>query len=166
MSLKCYYHPDREATTKCEKCEKMLCIECKKQNSVTHGAGESQYATQHEFCMPCYCDNEMEKYAPPGRRAQIALIILPIIDLIFIILFFNYGFGLIAPSLFFGVLSLAAVISYFKKRKISPVKLAELKAKKENFFKILQSGGFCPECGNKVETGIAICPSCGYDIAG
>ena len=169
MSLKCYYHPDREATEKCETCEKLICIECKKSISRTHGSSESRYATQHDLCKPCYYDNEMEKYRPPSRNHRIVAVIFPIIDLILIIIVLDGGFqntGALIPIIaFLSVLSLLAVISYIVGRKRFPAKLAKLKTKKEKFFKILQTGSVCQECGNKVETGISICPSCGSDIA-
>ncbi len=173
MSLKCYYHPDREATTKCEKCDKMICIECKKPISITHGVKESQYATQHEFCMPCYYDYEMKKYSYSPRGYYIAFsILLPIIltlvilGLVFISHIPAAGFGLLASSPIPTFLFVCLLVSYISAKKRSPGMLAELKIKKEDFFKTLQIGSVCPECGNSVKTGISICPSCGSDIAG
>ena len=169
MSLKCYYHPDREASEKCEKCEKLICLECKKSFSVTHGTSESTYSTQHDLCKPCYYDNGMERYKPPTRSHRIVAVIFPIIDLILIIIVLDGGFvkmGALIPIIaFLSFISLLAVISYIVRIKKHPAKLAKLKTKKEKFFKNLQTGSVCQECGNKVETGISICPSCGSDIA-
>ena len=177
MSLKCYYHPNREAITKCENCEKMICIECKKPISVTHGVQESRYATQHDFCMPCYYDSEMKNYDFSPRGYYIFASIVAMSVVIFIILALISAFseieGKIALVITFSVftfistvLFLSALKSFFKNKGRFPVMLAELKTKKENFLKTLRSSNVCPECGNKIEVGFSICPSCGYNLAG
>lgn len=164
MSLKCYYHPDREATTKCEKCEKVICIKCKKSYNVTHGVKESLNATQHDMCKPCYYDIEIEKYTFSSRSYYIAFFIPVLMCLIPIFTALVFAFGL---SLFFYfIIILMIMILFLRRMKSSPEKLAELMTKKEKFLKTLQSGNVCPECGNKVEIGISICPSCGSNLAG
>ncbi len=175
MSLKCYYHPNREAITKCEKCEKMICIECKKPISVTHGVGDSSYATQHDFCMPCYYDREMKQYDFSPRGYYIFGSITATSVVIFIILALVFAFsemeGKIAVVITFSVLTFISTVlflgtlkSFFNNKGEFPVLLAELKTKKEDFLKTLQSGNVCPECGNKFEVGFSICPSCGYNL--
>ena len=177
MSLKCYYHPNREAITKCEKCEKMICIECKKPISRIHGVKESRYATQHDFCMPCYYDCEMKQYdfSPRGYYifASIAATSVVIFIILALVTAFSENKHKIAIVITFCVLTfistvlfLSALKFFFKNKVRFPVLLAELKTKKENFLKTLQSGNVCPECGNKFEVGFSICPSCGYDLAG
>ena len=176
MSLKCYYHPNREAITKCENCEKTICIECKKPISRIHGVKESRYATQHDFCMPCYYDSEMKNYDFSPRGYYIFASITAMAVVIFVILalvsVFSEIEGKIAIVITFCVLTFISTVSFlgilklfFNNRGSFPVLLAELKTKKEDFLKTLQSGNVCPECGNKIELGFSICPTCGYNLA-
>lgn len=173
MSVKCYYHPDRDATTKCENCEKMICVECKKAYHVTHGVKDNHYATQHDLCQLCYYDIEMKKYSFSPRGYYIPISILVAADVIFIILFLvallhfgNFFFAILIPF-FSGLLFIfLCLYTYFRDKKRHPEEFAKLKSKKENFLKSLKSGNICPECGNKVETSISICPSCGSNIVG
>ncbi|MFX1503874.1 MAG: B-box zinc finger protein [Promethearchaeota archaeon] len=173
MSVKCYYHPDREATTRCEKCEKMICVECRKSYHVTHGVNDSRYATQHDLCFPCYYDIEMEKYSFSARSYYIPISILTVVDVILIVIaivlvqlsgesFFFFPFGI---PFFSGLLFILLCLrTYFRDKKRHPEEFAKLKEKKENFFKTLESGNLCPECGSKVELGVSVCPSCGSNI--
>ena len=179
MSLKCYYHPEREAATKCEICEKVICVECKKPYTVTHGVSESRYATQHDACMPCYYDREIERHqaALSSKGNYICLGILgggvvtflilaitlpqpitwapPILNILFLIF-----------TIIFSIIFLFFLRSFLKGRKTFPGVIAGLKGKKEGFLKSLEIGGVCPGCGNKIEVGISICPSCGSNVGG
>jgi len=173
MSLKCYFHPDREATTKCEKCERMLCIECKEPYTVTHGVDDSRYATQHDLCMPCYYDIEMHKYRNPGRGYHIVLgvlitiiLILDILGIYLLSVLTIAGTGMLATSAVPTFLFVILLLHYISAKKRNPGMLAELKKKKEKYLKALEIGGVCPGCGNKLEVGISICPSCGSIVAG
>ena len=138
MSLKCYFHPDREASTKCEKCEKMLCIECKKPYTATHGVSESRYATQHDMCKPCYYDIEMQRYTISSRGYYIAFCILVPIILTLVILYLVFlslvgfmAFVFLAGGLVPTFLFVCLLLNFIVGKKRAPAKLEELKAKKE-----------------------------------
>ena len=60
MSLKCAYHPEREANTKCEKCGKLICLECKQAFTTTHGTEDTRYSVRHEYCQACYYDYKIK----------------------------------------------------------------------------------------------------------
>lgn len=94
--LHCVYHPNREAVTKCEKCSKYICIECKNIYRRRHSTGHyhgttghhhsSTYVTQHDYCTPCLKDTQAKSAKGPylimiifsGMLFFMGLIILPI----------------------------------------------------------------------------------------
>ncbi len=50
--LTCFYHPNREATQKCSKCGKLICLEC--QTTVrTTSSGTSNIALTRMYCPEC-----------------------------------------------------------------------------------------------------------------
>ena len=59
--LNCYYHPGRQASTKCEKCGKVICLECKtvyhETRSTGTGDSRSSYSVRREFCPVCFYDH-------------------------------------------------------------------------------------------------------------
>jgi len=148
MSLNCYYHPEREANTKCEKCEKLICLECKKLYTVKHGLQDSSYATQHELCIVCYYDIEMEKhkFSPKGYYTFLSILVTTIIVFLTLELsglgpdFGNSPFGMWTIfTLMMSIFFLLCLRSYFRDKKRYPEILDDLKSKKENFLKTLQS---------------------------
>lgn len=85
--LKCYYHPDSEAVTKCEECGKPICLLCKKIHRERHhtGVGESSGYIERtlDLCGPCYY-NKKEKIASSTASSWLCSIIGIVFSLIFI----------------------------------------------------------------------------------
>ena len=110
MSVKCHYHPDREATKKCEKCEKLICIECCKTFNVRHSSGDSSYSTRHDYCLPCYYDRELEssraQASPRGNLICIGILSVGII----ILLILDQTTGGHFDNLPFGMYTIMAII--------------------------------------------------------
>jgi len=48
--LTCFYHPNREATQKCSRCGKFLCLECQKK--VTHRSSQGGIS-ERVYCPEC-----------------------------------------------------------------------------------------------------------------
>ena len=89
---KCTYHPNRDAITKCEMCQKVICVECKNvfqqrhsTSSTSHygsrsrgyggsysrGSGRysstSYYYTRHELCTPCFYERKIKALESPFK---------------------------------------------------------------------------------------------------
>ena len=47
MALRCAYHPEREASAKCRKCGKVICLEC---------------LIKQKYCQLCYYDIKIKEY--------------------------------------------------------------------------------------------------------
>ena len=56
-SASCYYHPNREAVTKCERCNHMICLEDKITKRIYGGSDRAD--TVIIYCPTCV--NELEK---------------------------------------------------------------------------------------------------------
>jgi len=178
MSLKCVYHPDREASTKCEKCGKLICLECKQTFTTTHGTEDSRYSVRHEYCQVCYYDYKIKsaKYTPV---VCVISILFFIISLIMINTFIsNTDFSpedLSTPILImYAGLFISIIVSIYLLLVYRPKKIALYENKKQIF---LTSTGkspsskeakpiekFCSECGNKLEPGVSVCSYCGVFI--
>ncbi|MFX1274354.1 MAG: hypothetical protein ACFFBP_01890 [Promethearchaeota archaeon] len=80
----CHFHPNRDATTKCGHCGKLICLKCKKVytkiNSSGSGDATSYYFTQNDLCTPCFYDQKIKALNP---SSSIFLIIFGIIFIIF-----------------------------------------------------------------------------------
>lgn len=172
MSVKCNYHPEREATTKCEKCGKFICLECRTAIHRYHGTTDSSYSTRHEICIPCYYDTKLERYSFNLRPTYICFGVLVIGILIFLILdqtiglhFDNSPIGPFTIVMFFisGVF-LILLILFFRNKKRVPVIYAELTRQKKHWLSTGKTDRICPNCGNNVEVGIYRCPSCSSKI--
>jgi len=51
---RCHYHPQIDAITKCERCGKYLCLECKKVYHQVVGDDDMFGATREDLCPDCY----------------------------------------------------------------------------------------------------------------
>ncbi|MFX1573054.1 MAG: hypothetical protein ACFFB0_09915 [Promethearchaeota archaeon] len=88
--MRCFYHPDIEAVSKCEQCGKLLCLQCKK---VYHdvrrsGVGESSssYAVTRELCYECY---ELLKQRKAIGKIIGLIIFIPVAIIIITVLIMN-----------------------------------------------------------------------------
>ncbi len=70
-NIKCIYHSKRDAITKCERCQKTVCVECKmvyQQKHVrSHNDHHHTYYTRHELCPPCYYDRNIKEVKSPKK---------------------------------------------------------------------------------------------------
>ena len=172
MSLKCYYHPEREAQSKCEKCGKVICVECKMvyHRTVHRGTGDDRYAysERYEYCPICYYDTQIKK-SKSYSYGCIAFAIFFIVAAVFMTGFFN---PIIFTLLLVGVV-ISLVLFVILRFVYSPKKTAEFNAKKEEFLQRTKKPSvtkkeeitkFCPECGTRVETDASVCSYCGFVI--
>ena len=59
----CFYHPNREAVDKCEKCNRLICLEDKMIYRTTGG----QYSDGRKYVLCPICYNERERAAARAR---------------------------------------------------------------------------------------------------
>ena len=172
MSLKCYYHPEREAQSKCEKCGKLICLECKKAFNITHGASKGSYSTRHEYCQVCYF-NHMSLSVYKTSRICFITIIINIIFLVVTNVISDSVEGYNNPIPFFLipfliVLSIAFIFSIIhgakKREKIRDQKNGFLLNLKKSSRKKGVKIPICKKCGKQVDLNALICPYCGCDI--
>lgn len=171
--LNCSYHLNRQANAKCEKCGKLICLECKMifHQSHTSGYGEDSYtySTRHEFCTPCYYDMRMKadkmmvKVFIPFSFMVILMTIISGVFLEFLLI------GII--GLLVGLILLIVVILY--RLIIIPKKMARWEKKKQEFIDSLSSSKtsqaspikkFCTLCGKEIQEDEEICENCGTKI--
>lgn len=178
MSLKCAYHPERDASTKCEKCGKVICLECKQAFTTTHGTEDSRYSVRHEYCQVCYYDYKIKstKYSP---IACVFGIIFFIIGLIMVNTFISNTD--ISPSalsipitIMYAGLIISIILSLYLFLVYRPKKMAFYEDKKQIFLSGTRKAPsvkeekpvekFCSECGSKLEPGESVCSYCGSVI--
>jgi uncharacterized membrane protein len=174
MSLKCYYHPEIDAETKCEDCGKYLCLECKQVLIEVHGSSDRRYSTRHELCPICYYDRQIRKYS---RNPKISLIMWILFSIPFIAITFSWssvpgnpmGFVVIFFIAFaiFMYIWLIFVVVYRAPRKID-----RFKREREAFINNLSGSHvelrsikrFCTECGKEIHPDDSVCSHCGQLI--
>lgn len=184
MSLKCYYHPEREAQSKCEKCGKLICLECKRVFNVTHGVDESRYSTRHEFCQICYFDRGLKTAKHSSTGCIICIIMDTLMIVLTIVIPYSMGFydiEFFKPAIYIPVIILsigliiAIILFLYMKFIYGPKKVVEITTQKENYLRSLKypskekeiippSKRFCHECGNQIDSNVSICPHCGNDM--
>ena len=59
---RCYYHPDIEAVTKCERCGKYLCLECKQVYHQRVGDPDHMGVVRRDLCQDCRDKTVMFNY--------------------------------------------------------------------------------------------------------
>ncbi|MFX0073652.1 MAG: zinc-ribbon domain-containing protein [Candidatus Hermodarchaeota archaeon] len=180
MSLKCTYHPERDASEKCEKCGKLICLECKMVYHLTYhnGTGNHGYSHSRQFnlCPLCYYNRKINVYGKQSKRVGLATIIGLI--LLFVISLIMFDFGSSIPSvmlvldiLFLIIPILIIILILYMILIYGPKKVETFKSKRENFLtsinqmvpnhKETPSSKFCAECGKKIDPDALICSYCG-----
>lgn len=179
MSLKCAYHPEIEASDKCEKCGKVICLECKMvyHETIHHGTGDNSYAysRRYELCPPCFYDRKIKKYGTTNMIGGI-------IGIIMISIFVGVSQTMMNPAdmpssfrfvgtLFLIIPILAIVGIVIGVFIYGPIKLKDFKSKREEFWNGIKqvtsvqkegaAPNFCIECGNKIDPDASICSYCG-----
>ena len=137
MSLKCHYHPKRGASDKCESCEKIICLECKKSFNVVHSTDDSSYATRHIYCKPCYYKREIKGYQS-SLYLVIPCFIIPILLIASIVpVVINVNL-VMAPLIIVPICLGLGFITWYYAKIYAPEKEEELKKKLDNFYKGLE----------------------------
>lgn len=170
MSLKCYNHPEREATSKCEKCGNVICPECIMVYRETVHRGTLPhyvYSQRYEYCPTCFYDKKIKVYGPRNMMVAIIITIFLIIMIV--------GLQMIFPNLIILITLILIIVAINIYTFVScPIKLKELKKKKTEFLNSVKPSPtiredripskFCPECGTQVEPDVSVCSYCGFII--
>jgi len=77
----CYLHPSRDAVEKCEKCNRMICLECKMKYRVYGGMDRSDDI--YILCPYCYAERKKQS----ERAGKLILLICGVICFVILILF-------------------------------------------------------------------------------
>lgn len=170
MSLKCYNHPEVDATTKCEKCHKPICLRCKKYFNITHGSGRDKYSTSHVYCRVCYHTLGTRKSIPSSLGSLICILPIAIFLVITIIIgatFPFFHFTMVIPIIILSVMLIIVIIGVIYSHSTqSPTKLVESMVSKEDDIRsmnlpVKSQNKICQECGNQIDPDASICPYCG-----
>ena len=188
----CYYHPSRNAITKCESCGKLICVECKNIFQQTHSAGTPEhrtyYVTRNELCTPCFYDKRI-KAIKIGRVVPICFgTFFLVIGIIFFRVMYSFtsivSEGLEDPFIFYSYVPLImftcigfiVILVGVLKFATSGKKITDMEAKKTEFLKSVASASsakgrtqpvkreYCHHCGNKINPGEKICEQCGENL--
>jgi hypothetical protein len=162
----CYYHPERNAVAQCEKCNRLICLEC---NMVSHRINDKDryhYATHHDYCIVCYYDKKIKRYSPSPKKLVFLSPIIFIISLLVLMGLaetsrFPY---FILPIVLFSIILLLLIYKLFIDE---PKKIVNFKIKKYEFLDSLNHSApviYCPECGERLEPDVKICNFCGNFI--
>jgi len=190
---KCAYHPNWDAITKCEKCGKLICAECKNifqqrhshTSSSLYGHGTSYrsrygsrrysrtsyYYTRHELCTPCFYERKIKVLESPMNYCGILFGVLFTAVAIFMTIGFmsfpgpfSPGFFTIVP-IFFVIIGIGIVIAGIRGRITAPQKIEALKAKYEEFFNNLSSAPSSSQASAGYDPSLyKSCPYCGDKV--
>jgi ribosomal protein L40E len=158
-NLKCAYHPNVKASGKCEKCGKLICLQCKVENYIN--------GVKKEYCKKCDLENQMKTIVNNNSKSCIVMIIIIYVVLIPLtilpIILTNILLSLI-PATFLILFTFLFYRHQYHliptKRKVINMKIAEFLEKiKEDQLLII-----CRECGSRIEHSGAICPKCGSNL--
>ncbi|MFX1251633.1 MAG: zinc ribbon domain-containing protein [Promethearchaeota archaeon] len=166
-NLECYYHPDRTAATKCEKCGRLICLECRMihRERVIVTTDDTQFV-RYEYCPDCMPKKTEESQTYPGFGGVILVFIIavPLImfagSLIFIAIGATWAIRLITDLLgislsFFPDDILLFVFMYFF---IGLVMISSLIL---TYRRNRRKETTCHQCGAKIESNSNTCLVCG-----
>ena len=89
----CFYHPDRPAVAKCERCQKLLCLEDKMIHRIYRGMESADDV--YTLCPECYNQAKIESKGVQDLVKSfdkifvyiiIAMIVIPVLLILFIVL--------------------------------------------------------------------------------
>ena len=94
----CFYHQERQAVDKCERCNRLLCLEDKIKKNYTRdvGTGDDSYYVQYSMILCPLCDIDQELKARKSILNPLGLVFYSI----FIIIPFIVGITFIGLSLY------------------------------------------------------------------
>ena len=185
---KCAYHPNWDAISKCENCEKLICAECKNVYQQRHsrttrssygsrrygsgyGSRTSYYYTRHEFCTPCFIERKIKVLESPMNYCGILFGFLFTAVAIFMTIGFlsfpgpfSPGFFAIVPIIFV-IIGIGIIIAGILGRITAPQKVEALKAKYEEFFNNLSSAPSSSQASTGYDPSLyKSCPYCGDKV--
>ncbi len=186
---KCAYHPNWDAITKCEKCGKLICAECKniyqqrhsRTSSSRYSYGSSYgsrrysrtsyYYTRHELCTPCFHERKIKAIESPFNYCTIIFgVIFAGVAIFMTSSFLSFpgpygpGFFVIVPIIFV-IIGIGIVISGILGRITAPEKVEALKAKNEEFFNNLASAPSSSQASAGYDLSLyKSCPYCGDKV--
>jgi hypothetical protein len=183
MSLKCVYHPEREASEKCEKCGKLICLECKMAYHLTYhsGTGDNSYSYSRriELCPLCYYERKITLFGKQSKKIGAGTIIASIMLFVVSLIMFDFRPGMPSIMLTMDIIFLLIpiiiiAITLYMIFIYSPKKVGEFKIKREDFVNSIKKnlsiqkdktlGRFCIECGKKIDLDASICSYCGATV--
>ncbi|MFX1503579.1 MAG: hypothetical protein ACFFDH_21635 [Promethearchaeota archaeon] len=160
--LRCAYHPNVNASGKCQKCGKLVCLECKVEKYT--------YNLKHEWCKKCDIENDIKTFVNKSSKSCIVMIVIIYLVLVpFTIIPITVG-GIIAlfsliPAGFLGIFTFLA---YRHQYRFIPTKRKQLELKMKQFLDGIKEDLLlilCKECGSRIETSTGICPKCGANLS-
>lgn len=75
----CHFHPNRTAISKCEKCGKIICLECKKIHRVSRSSNSGSSSYRYEYCPECNYE--------AAQKSQVSGIVFIFIAIIMFVVF-------------------------------------------------------------------------------
>ena len=166
--LNCYYHPERNAIAKCEKCGGSICFECNMIFREKNGTNKDHYTTHHDYCIICYYYKKIKRYSTSRIMKELAFFILVLISIITILLT-SLNIQQIFPILITPIIIVCLIILFYIYMLLirRPKKIAKIKTKKYKFLNSLNLPlpvTYCYRCGEKLDTDAKICTYCGNII--
>lgn len=154
----CYYHPNRRAVEKCERCHRLICLQDKNVYRQRHSRGtgnhRSYYYSERIYCTPCYLDVQREGYQAVQRFSPLVFVcVLPFALGGLLMSFFalswiegasqsgapssfsSFGYIFVVFGLLFGLgVPSAIVYTTLKTSKQAPIKIEDLEQQKKQFY--------------------------------
>ena len=189
-SQQCYFHPNIQAIDKCERCNKLICLQDKRTYSRSYGTSSISNNTynsydipvKYTYCPPCYYQ-AMES----GYRSykKISAIQKPFM-LIFMIPFILVPLGMISMMInspfgaglfiLFPIIFIFIAVGFFimilvgqsTASKNLNSEMGRIKQDKDQFYSSRSSTSnfnmneiYCNQCGSKIQKSDLFCSNCG-----
>ena len=190
MSMEhCYFHPKLQAVDKCERCNKLICLQDKRTFTKTYGGSgigtdyNYYYAPiKYTFCPPCYYQAVESGYRSYRKISSfqkpfLLLFMIPfiLVPIIMIVMVMNSPFGLDIFVLFpiiFIFIAIGMFLFIFKTQSTASEMMKSeyenIRVDKEQFYsnsnlttKNNYNEIYCNQCGSKILKSDFFCPNCG-----